>query len=273
MLQSLRQISVFSECNMSFLNITKQGPITRVRLNRAEVRNAFNAELIRELKIQFDALKKEKSTRVVILSGEGECFSAGADLNWMKSMAGASRKANEADAQKLSDLLETLDRFPKPLIGSIHGAAIGGGVGLVSVCDIVVASEETVFSLAEVKLGLIPAVISPYVIAKIGAHQARRYFLTGERFRAEEARRIGLVHEVVPLAELETHVDKMARDLLSSGPAAVDAAKALIRKVAGSPSMVVQSYTVKKIASLRTSDEGQEGMKAFLEKRKPSWNV
>lgn len=258
---------------MSFLNLTQQGPITRVRLNRPEVRNAFNAELICELKAQFDVLKKEKSTRVVILSGEGESFSAGADLNWMKSMVGATRKANEADAAKLADLLQTLDRFPKPLIGKVHGAAIGGGVGLVSVCDMVVASEETVFSLAEVKLGLIPAVISPYVMAKIGAAQARRYFLTGERFRADEARRIGLIHEVVSSADLETKVDTVARDLLSSGPEAIGAAKELIRKVSGEILPATRDDTVKKISALRVGEEGQEGMRAFLEKRKPAWNV
>lgn len=258
---------------MSFLNVTQQGPITRVRLNRPEVRNAFNAELIRELRVQFDVLKKEKSTRVVILSGEGESFSAGADLNWMKSMVGATRKANEADATKLAELLQTLDRFPKPLIGKVHGAAIGGGVGLVSVCDMVVASEETIFSLAEVKLGLIPAVISPYVIAKMGSHQARRYFLTGERFRADEARRIGLIHEVVSSADLETRVDTVARDLLSSGPEAMGAAKELIRKVSGDILPTTRDYTAKKISALRVSDEGQEGMRAFLEKRKPAWNV
>lgn len=262
---------------MPSILLHRDGPIARIRLNRPEARNAINDELILEFEKTLKEIEKDKFLRVVILSGEGDFFCAGGDLNWMKSFAGASRKKNEADTRRFAKLLTTLNQFPKPTIAQVHGAAIGGGVGLLAACDIAVAFENTVFSLAEVKLGLIPAVISPFVIAKIGAAAARRYFLTGERFTTDVALRWGLIHEAVPMERLVTTVDEIAKQLLSSGPEAVKACKELIRTVGARSSRPnvdrsVQEYTVKKIAALGSSLEAQEGMKAFLEKRKPSWN-
>lgn len=256
---------------MSSLILTQNGPIAHVRLNRPDVRNAFNDELITELGDAFKKLESDPSCRVAILLGEGNFFCAGADLHWMKSFVGASREVNESDARRLAQLLGALDTFPKPLIVQAHGAAIGGGVGLVAVADVAIASEDMIFALAEVKLGLIPAVISPFVINKMGVSLARRYFLTGERFKADVALRCGLVHEVVPADQLEARVLALAQELLSSGSEALKASKELIRKVKETSD--VEDYTVKKIALLRVSPEGQEGIKAFLEKRKPHWNA
>ena len=236
------------------------------------MRNAFNAELIQELGDAFKKAEKDETVRVVILSGEGGFFCAGADLNWMKSFVGASKEDNEADARKLGDLLNGLNSFPKPLIVAVHGAAVGGGVGLVAVADIAIAAEETMFSLAEVKLGLIPAVISPFVMAKMGTNASRRYFLTGEKFSTEEAYRFGLIHEEVSSEELANRAMEMAKQFLSSGPKAIKACKELIAYVSAHPAAEVKDYTVKKIAELRVSAEAQEGITAFLEKRKPAWN-
>jgi methylglutaconyl-CoA hydratase len=256
--------------------LQQDGPIARIKLNRPEVKNAFNDELIADLAAALKSVEKDPTVRVVILSGEGDFFCAGADLNWMKSFVGASKKKNEADARRLAKLLQALNEFTKPTIAQVHGAAIGGGVGVLAACDVIVASENTVFALAEVKLGLIPAVISPYVIARMGASAARRYFLTGERFSAHVALRLGMVHEVVPAERLDATVGEVARQFLSAGPKAVQHCKELIRKVAagrGEVTSPLQQYTVKKIAELRSGPEAQEGMKAFLEKRKPAWNV
>ena len=258
---------------MDYLNLKCTASVARIGLSRPEVKNAFNDGLIREFSDLLKKLEKDPKVRVVILSGEGDCFCAGADLNWMKSMKSASRKANEADALKLAGLLSALNDFPKPTMAQVHGAAIGGGVGLVAACDIAVATDSTVFALAEVKLGLIPAVISPFVISKIGSSAARRYFLTGERFKADQALRLGLIHESVPAGELVSRAEAIARELLTSGPEAIRVCKELIRKVGSPVDKSVQDYTVKKIAALRVSPEGQEGMAAFLEKKKPSWNI
>jgi len=261
---------------MPSIILAREGPIARLRLNRPEVRNAINDELILELEKALKEIEKDKTIRVAILSGEGDFFCAGADLNWMKSFVGASKKKNETDARRLSNLLKSLNEFPKPTIAQVHGAAIGGGVGLLAACDITVAFENTVFALAEVKLGLVPAVISPFVIARMGASAARRYFLTGERFTSDVALRVGLIHEAVPMERLETVVNDIARHLVSSGPEAVRQCKELIRTVGAGLKTArtkdpIQDYTVKKIAELRASPEAQEGMKAFLEKRKPGW--
>ncbi len=256
---------------MATIILENNNGIARIKLNRPDVRNAFNAELIQELGEAFQKAAQDPSVRVVILSGEGGFFCAGADLNWMKSFVGASQEENEADARKLGELLNGLNTFPKPLIVVAHGAAVGGGVGLVSVADIALAAEETMYSLAEVKLGLIPAVISPFVIAKMGAAAARRYFLTGEKFGNEEALRYGLVHEQHESDQLEGRAMELAKALLSSGPQAVKAAKELIAKVGSSISPEIREYTVKKISELRVSAEAQEGIAAFLEKRKASW--
>jgi len=254
---------------MPSILLHRDGPIARVRLNRPEVRNAINDELIIDFEKTLKEIEKEKAIRVVVLSGEGDFFCAGGDLNWMKSIGKGARL--------FSRLLTTLDQFPKPTIAQVHGAAIGGGVGLLAACDIAVAFENTVFALAEVKLGLIPAVISPFVISRIGIAAARRYFLTGERFTTDVALRWGLIHEAVPMERLATTVDEIAKQLLSSGPEAVKACKELIGIVGAGFSRptnrTIQEYTVKKIAALGKSTEAQEGIKAFLEKRKPSWNL
>lgn len=253
--------------------ISLENKILRLRLNRPDLRNSFNDQLIRELAAAFQSAEGDPNVRAVVLSGKGEVFCAGADLNWMKSLVGASQKDNQADALRLAELLTQIDCFPKPVIAQVHGAAIGGGVGLAAVSDIVIAAEGTSFGLSEVKLGLIPAVISPFVISKIGAAQARRYFLTGERFKADTALLLGLVHEVASAAGLVERVDVLAKELLSSGPEALKACKELIRTVSSSHQSAdaIQQYTSKTIAALRVSPEGQEGMKAFLEKRKPAW--
>ncbi len=257
---------------MSSIIVVREGPIARIRLNRPEVRNAINDELTGELEKALGEIEKDKSIRVVILSGEGDFFCAGGDLNWMRSFAAASRKKNEEGARRFAKLLSRLNEFPKPTIAQVHGAAIGGGLGFVAACDIVVAFENTVFALAEVKLGLIPAVISSFVIGKIGASAARRYFLTGERFTTDVALRLGLVHEVVPLERLQAAADEMARHLISSGPEAIRHCKELIRKAGrGEVTSPLQEYTIKKIASLATTPEAREGISSFLEKRKPSW--
>ncbi|QQR80966.1 MAG: enoyl-CoA hydratase/isomerase family protein [Deltaproteobacteria bacterium] len=256
---------------MSTIIFEQTNGIARIKLNRPDVRNAFNAELIQELSDTFKKVEKDAASRVVILSGEGGFFCAGADLNWMKSFVGASREENEADARKLGDLLYYLNNFPKPLIVVAHGAAVGGGVGLVAVADIALAAEETVYSLAEVKLGLIPAVISPFVIAKMGEAGARRYFLTGEKFGNDEAMRFGLIHEQLESDQLQARAGELAKSLLSSGPEALKAAKELISKVGSSINQEVREYTVKKISELRVSAEAQEGIAAFLEKRKANW--
>lgn len=260
---------------MSALVLTSsEACITSLRINRPELRNAFNDELISELTNTFKNLEKDKNCRAVIISGEGESFCAGADLNWMKSMMGASKQKNEADAQRLAKMLAAINAFPKPVMAQVQGAAIGGGVGLVAVCDIVIAAENTIFALAEVKLGLIPAVISPYVISKMGVSAARRYFLTGERFKTEAALRYGLIHEVVAADQLSARVQQISQEFVSSGPEAVKAAKILALRVGSAVAdQKIQNYTLKKIAALRVSPEGQEGMRAFLEKRKPNWNV
>lgn len=261
---------------MATIILQHDGPIARLKLNRPEVKNAFNDELITELDKALKQLAKDASVRVVILSGEGDFFCAGADLNWMKSFVGAPKAKNEADARRLAKLLTFLNEFPKPTIAQVHGAAIGGGVGLLAACDIAIAFENTIFALAEVKLGLVPAVISPFVIARMGASEARRYFLTGERFTSDVALRAGLISEAVPLERLESSVNEVARHLISSGPEALRHCKELIRIVGATRRVArtadpVQDYTVKKIATLRASPEAQEGMKAFLEKRKPNW--
>ncbi|MCW8835090.1 MAG: enoyl-CoA hydratase/isomerase family protein [Rhodospirillales bacterium] len=242
-------------------------------LNRPDVHNAFDDHLIADLHAAFDAMAADDAVHVVVMRAEGKSFSAGADLNWMKRMAGYSQAENEADSRKLAEMVRALDRLPKPVVGLIQGAAFGGGVGLVAACDIAVCAEEATFSLSEVKLGIIPAVISPYVVAAMGARQARRFFLTGERFGADTARRIGLVHKVVPAAELMTEGKRIVQSLLKNGPLAMAEAKDLIFTVADRPldDELVED-TARRIARVRASNEGREGITAFLEKRKPEWN-
>ena len=254
------------------LEITRRNGIGIVMLSRPEVHNAFNEVVIAELTAAIGELGEEEATRIIILSGNGPSFCAGADLNWMKKMAGFSRAQNVQDAAGLAEMLRTLNEVPKPTIARVHGAAYGGGVGLVACCDIAIAAAEATFALSESRLGLIPATISPYVIEAIGARQARRYFLTAERFEAAEAYRIGLVHDIVPIAQLDDRVNEILGPLLVAGPGAQRECKALIRAVAHKPiDGQVIGDTVQRIANVRASPEGKEGVAAFLEKRDASW--
>jgi methylglutaconyl-CoA hydratase len=253
--------------------IDKRG-VARITLTRAEMHNAFNEALIAELTAALDGVGRDPRVRVVILAAQGRSFSAGADLNWMKAMSGYSRAENVEDARRLARLMRTLNSLPKPTVALVQGSAYGGGVGLVACCDIVIAVEEAKFCLSEVKLGLIPAVISPYVVAAIGEAAARRYFLTAEEFSAWEAQRLGLVHEVVDRGALESHGRQTVDALLEGSPEAQRAAKTLVFDVTGRPvdDDLIEA-TANRIADLRASDEGREGISAFLEKRKPSWRV
>lgn len=251
--------------------IDKRG-VARITLTRAEVHNAFNEVLIAELTAALDGVGQDPRVRVVVLAAQGRSFSAGADLNWMKAMAGYSRTENLEDARRLARLLRTLNELPKPTLALVQGPAYGGGVGLVACCDVVVAVEEAKFCLSEVKLGLIPAVISPYVVAKTGESAARRYFLTAEAFSAWEAERLGLIHEVVDRNGLEAKGRQIVDALLVGGPLAQTAAKDLIFAVSGrgaDDSLIEE--TAGRIADIRASDEGREGIAAFLEKRRPNW--
>ena len=253
------------------LLIEHDGPVVRVTLNRPEVRNAFNEELIAEMTAWAESLTPGGRARVAVLAGAGKMFSAGADLAWMSKMVAYTHDENVRDARGMARMFEALDRLPVPLIGRIHGAALGGGAGLAAVCDIVVAAEDASFAFTEVKLGILPAVISPFVLAKIGRSAARELFLTGARFGATRAREIGLVHAVAAEPELDRVVAKYVNDLLTSAPAAVAAAKQLIAEVSSRTPTSATEYTIDAIAERRVSPEGQEGMTAFLAKRPPSW--
>jgi methylglutaconyl-CoA hydratase len=256
----------------STLEVTLAGSVARVALNRPDVHNAFNETLIAELTHAIRTFDADPSVRVLVLEGRGRSFCAGADLNWMKKMAGFSHDENLADANDLAAMLSALNGMSKPTIASVHGAALGGGVGLVACCDIAIGTPQATFALSETRLGLIPATISPYVIEAMGARAARRYFLSAERFGAEEARRIGLLHELVPESELGAAVDRSIASLLDPGPQAQLEAKLLIRAVAQRPiDQNVVADTAKRIARVRATPEAKEGVAAFLAKRKPSW--
>lgn len=243
-----------------------------VWLNRPDVHNAFDDALIAALTAELRRLEADKAVRAVILEGRGKSFSAGADFNWMQRTASYSEAENIRDAEALASLLRTLNRLKKPTIAAVQGNAFGGGVGLVACCDIALAADHVRFAFSEARLGLIPATIGPYVVRAIGERQARRYFLTAESFGAEEARRIGLVHQVCTPADLPRLIRQTVDALLACGPVAQKEAKKLIRRVAHGPvdaDMIAD--TARRIAAMRVSPEGQEGMKAFLEKRKPAW--
>ncbi len=255
--------------------ITKRdGPVEYLTLNRPEVRNAFNEEVIAEL-TAWTAVAREQAARselrVAVLSGAGKTFCAGADVASMSKTVHYTEDENLRDAMAMSRMFAALDQLPIPLVGRIQGAALGGGAGLAAVCDIVVAEEQAIFGFTEVKLGILPAVISPFALAKIGRSAARELFLTGVRFPAARAREIGLVHAVVPTAELDAEVAKYVQELLGGGPEAIAAAKALIPHVWGQPLDAAMSVTAAAIAARRVSKEGQEGLRAFLEKRAASW--
>lgn len=243
-----------------------------VTLNRPHVHNAFDDALIADLTAELRQLEDDFEVGSLVLAATGKSFSAGADINWMRRMADYSEAENLTDAHQLVELMRTLNEFSKPTLARVQGPAFGGGVGLVACCDIAIASEHAAFALTEVKLGLIPAVISPYVVRAIGERQARRYLLTGERFDAREAQRIGLVHKVVADDALDEWVNKILKQLSGNGPNAMAACKTLIRTVAqGAIDEAMLADTARRIAEIRVSDEGQEGLDAFLNKRKPDW--
>jgi methylglutaconyl-CoA hydratase len=255
------------------LLVHRDGPVETVTLNRPQVRNAFNEGVIAELTDWAESAARAASFRVAVLAGAGSTFSAGADLAWMSRMVEASHDDNVLDAQRLAALFHALDTLPVPLIGRVQGAAFGGGCGLAAVCDIVAAASDAVFGFTEVKLGIIPAVIAPFALAKIGRSAARELFLTGARFPAARAREIGLVHTVVPEADLDTAVAGTVREVLAAGPEAVAAAKRLIRDVWPLDMPDARRVTTQAIARQRVSAEGQEGMRAFLEKRRAGWRA
>jgi methylglutaconyl-CoA hydratase len=254
------------------LDIAVRDSVAFVTLNRPEVHNAFDETLIAEFTAALRALGSDNAVRVVIIAGAGASFCAGADLNWMKKMAGYSRAQNLADAKGLATMLSTLNLLPKPTIARVQGSAFGGGAGLVACCDIAVGAQDAVFAFSEARLGLIPATIGPYVVEAIGARAARRLFLTAERFTAAEAFRLGLLHEVAVVAELELRVGELVATLLKAGPNAQAECKALLRAVAHRPiDAAVIADTARRIAAVRVTPEGREGVAAFLGKRKSAW--
>ncbi len=257
---------------MEHITLGQAGPVATVTLNRPDFHNAFNPAMIAELHQVFDGLAQNRSVRIVILTGAGPSFCAGADLNWMQESLSYSPADNLADAERMSAMYERINTLPQPLIGRINGAAVGGGLGLVACCDIAVGVPEAKFGFAEVKLGLVPAVIARFVLPKIGAGQARALFVSGHRFGAERAATLGLLHDLVPAKELDKVIKRVVDDLLTSSPAAMTQAKALVAALATLPADEAARYTVAAIAAARTSPEGQEGVRAFLEKRKPSWS-
>ncbi len=254
------------------LLLSHEGSVLRVILNRPQVHNAFNETMVNELRHVFKAVTGEEKIRVVVLTGEGKSFCAGADLNWMRRVKDYSFQDNLEESKRLAELMYAIYSLPLPTIARVNGAAIGGGAGLMAACDLVLAAQTAQFSLSEVKLGLVPAVISPYVIRRVGESACREFFLTGERLSAEKALRFGLVNEVVPLKDLDGAVGHRVNQLLNSGPMALKTCKEILRRVPGMSFAEAKAYTAEIIASLRISPEGQEGMTAFLEKRKPRWS-
>jgi methylglutaconyl-CoA hydratase len=258
--------------NYHTLEISVAAKVATVTLNRPDVRNAFNEAAITELALAFDELGRDETVRAIVLAANGPAFCAGGDLNWMKTMAGYSDAENLADATRLADMLRTIYLCPKPVVAKVQGDCYAGGMGLVAACDVVVAVYEANFCLSEVKLGLIPATISPYVIKAMGENAARRYFLTAERFPAREAHRIGFVHEVVTADDLDESVEAIVKALVTNSPNAVQQAKVLVRDIAGKPvDDALLADSARRIAQIRASQEGREGVASFLEKRKPSW--
>jgi len=260
-----------SKVKYNTLEIRREKNVVTVALNRPDVHNAMNEELMKELTLCFKELNNDESVRAVVLTGNGKSFCSGADLNWMKSMVSYSKEENIRDSRLLLDLFESIYNCKKPVIGRINGAAFGGGLGLIAVCDIAVALPDLKFAFSEVKLGLIPAVISTFVVKRIGVANMRRLFITGERFDSNHAWEIGLVDFVVPEGEFDSVVKKYVDMVCSSGPNAVREIKNLTSSYEKLDEKIYKNFTVEKIAELRVSDEGQEGVNAFLEKRKPKW--
>ncbi len=258
--------------NYQTLIVAIDGKVATVTLNRPDVRNAFNETTIAEITQAFRILGQDADVRTIVLAASGPAFCAGADLNWMKKMAGYTHEENRADAAQLAEMLRTIYTCPKPVVAKVQGDCYAGGMGLVAACDIAIANEATNFCLSEVKLGLIPATISPYVILAMGENAARRYFLTAERFSAQEAHRIGFVHQVVTADALDATVADIVKALVTNSPNAVKEAKRLVQDVAGQPlTAELIADTAERIADIRSSDEGKEGVRSFLEKRKPNW--
>ncbi|WP_114971893.1 enoyl-CoA hydratase/isomerase family protein [Rhodoferax ferrireducens] len=257
---------------MAALQTTQQGSVLTLTLSRPDVRNAFNDEVILELTQAFQDAASRADVRAVVLAAVGPAFCAGADLNWMRRMADYTRAENLADAGALAEMLRVMYECPKPTVARVQGDVFAGGMGLVAACDMAVSVDSATFCLSEVKLGLIPATISPYVIRAMGARAAHRYFLTAERFSAAEAHRIGFVHEVVPAEQLDAKVDELVQALISASPNAVRSCKTLLQDVAGRDiDAPLIARTVEGIADIRTSSEGREGVQSFLQKRKPNW--
>jgi methylglutaconyl-CoA hydratase len=254
-----------------YLTTERTGAVESLTLNRPEVRNAFNEEVIAELTHWARTAATDGTLRVVVLAGAGPVFSAGADANWMARMVGYTHEENVEDATRMAAMFLALDSLPAAVVGRIHGAALGGGAGLTAICDVAVADDSTIFGFTETKLGILPAVISPYVLPKIGPSAARELFLTGMRFPAARAKEVGLVHAVVTRADLDQTVQRYVGELLSASPTGIAASKALIRRVWGRSPEDAMSITADAIAAQRVSPEGQEGLRAFLDKRKPSW--
>ena len=258
---------------MPTLEILRPTPHTaEVWLNRPELRNAFNEGVISELTHAFAQLGADPQLRCITLAGRGKAFCAGADLNWMKAMAGYDWEGNRADAQALADMLFTLYCCPVPIVGRVQGDCYAGGVGLAAVCDVLVAAQGVQFCLSEARLGLLPATIGPYVVRALGEQASRRYFITAERFSAEEAYRLGFVHECVPAEQIDQRVQQIVQTLVANGPAAVKACKRLVQDVAGRPvSDDLRADTARRIADIRVSEEGRAGIRSFLDKTPPPW--
>lgn len=253
------------------VRLTRQGAVARAALHRPDVRNAFNEQMLEDLLETFAAIRDDPGIRVVVLTGEGKSFCAGADLHWMKRVVEYTYEENYEDSLKLARTLREIYACPKPVIGRVNGPAIGGGTGVVAVCDIAIASEDAVFAFTETKLGLTPAAISPYLLKRMGEKNLRQYFLTGERFTAARAAEMGLVNAVVPAGELDAAVDARVAMILTGGPEALATSKELIREISERSLDENGPYTAEVISRLRMSEEGQEGMNAFLKKRKPRW--
>ncbi len=251
----------------SLVSVRHDRNVAHVTIARPAVRNAFSAELIAVFHAVFEDLAADPSVRAVVVAGDGKVFSGGADINWMRASLDLSREANLEDARALSRMFRAIDRLPKPVVGRIHGAALGGGAGLVAVCDVAIAAEGTIFGFTETKLGIMPAVISPFVLAKIGPSQARALALTGERFDARRALAIGLVHEVVAADALDAAVARVLDEIRTASPTGIAATKALFAEVAQTPYDATLELTAAAIANQRTTDEGQDGLRAFLERR------
>ncbi len=255
------------------VRVEPEGVTLRVTLDRSDIRNAFNDEMLEDLLEVFQGIRTDSETRVVIVTGEGKTFCAGADLHWMRKVVGSSYAENYEDSLRLAQMLHEIYTCPKPVIGRINGAAIGGGTGIVAVCDIAISSEDALFAFSETKLGLSPATISPYLLRKMGERNLREYFLTGERFSARKGVELGLLNEAVTPDALDSAVQAKVESILTGGPAALAASKELLREIGHRSIDENGPYTAEVIAKLRTSSEGQEGMNAFLEKRKPRWVV